>query len=97
MANQSHFPAEDTKFENQLVDHHTQLLENFMKNETDFTSQQRRRVLKLYATRINNTNIRYFLMRPISVFLTALVTDKLEQIKNYWHGEELLTDDLLED
>lgn len=77
------FQSEDTKFEKSLVSHHKGLLSSYMNLETDFTNSQKRKVLNLYDHEISDTNIRYFLMRPIPIFLKALVTEQLDRIKNY--------------
>lgn len=77
------FKAEDTKFEKSLVSHHKRLLTSFMNNETNFTNRQKRTILQAYDNEISDNNIRYFLMRPIPIFLKALVTQKLDLIKNY--------------
>ena len=81
--NNSLYPSEDTKFEKSLVEHHKQLLSTFLNIETDFTNSQKRKILKIYDGEIGHTNIRYYLMRPIPLFLKALVTQQLDKIKNY--------------
>lgn len=70
-----------------LRNSHRELLENFMKTATRWELKQRTLVLRLYDKLITPENIIRYYNRNIKLFLIALVTDRLEDIENYFHRE----------
>lgn len=67
----------------ELVTFHRDLIENLMKNKLAWALGRRKKVMKLYDIYINPSNIRYYLCRPLELFLKALLLGKLEDIANY--------------
>lgn len=74
-----------TKFnEKELIRQHKELLDKFMKNELDWESKRRKKLLKTYDIKINEKNIKFFFCRPFKLFLTAMLLNKLDKIANYY-------------
>lgn len=69
--------------DHELVTFHKELLENFMKTTLQWGVDRRKKIRKIYSSYISTENIRYFLNRPIDIFLKALLTQKLDSIANY--------------
>ena len=72
------------KSDKELVKFHRQLLSKYLKNETTLEFRKRVTILKVYDNRINENNIRYYFNAKIKIFLTFMLTDKLEEIKSYY-------------
>ena len=70
--------------EKELVKEHRELVDSFMKNELAWQGHTRKKILKVYDAKVDDNNIRFFMMRKLRVFLSALLTDKLDQIANYF-------------
>ena len=49
----------------------------------------RRKFFKLYDHFIDENNIREYFFRDLEVFVNALVTDRLEQIRDYFKSEPI--------
>lgn len=67
----------------ELIKLHQELLRNYMANEKHMNYLQIRKVMALYDSTINHENIRYYYHRHVRIFLVALITDRLDSIKNY--------------
>ena len=83
--------AADTKYWKGLVANHRAVLVNFIDTRTTFDRHQKNSILQIYDNEIDKDNIRYFYPRTMRLFLVALITGKLDQIKVYNsqpHSEE---------
>jgi hypothetical protein len=69
--------------ESDLVKNHKRVLEHYMNTKTQWKANQKSRVLSIYDTEIDKTNIRIYLNRDMKTFLVALVTGRLNLITNY--------------
>lgn len=70
--------------DNELVKQHKELLDTFMKNELEWNSYRRKKMLKIYDNHITERNIRFYFCRPLRLFVTALITKQLDKIANYF-------------
>ena len=70
--------------DNELVKQHKELLDTFMKNELEWNSYRRKKMLRIYETKVSENNIRFFICRPLRLFTTALITNQLDKIANYF-------------
>ena len=68
----------------ELVKQHKELLETFMKNELDWNHSRRKAISKVYDNHVNVNNVRYYICRPLKMFLSALLTKQLDKIANYF-------------
>lgn len=68
----------------ELIQQHKDLLEKFMKTELDWKFQSRKKIFKIYDVKIEAFNIRFYYNRPLRLFLQALLTNRLEDIANYY-------------
>lgn len=71
------------KTNKELIDIHRSLLEGHIKNIPKVTLKQKTQIIRLYDNRITEANIRMFYNRKIKLFFYALLTDRLEEIKQY--------------
>ena len=67
----------------ELVNLHRSVLENHLLVNTQMNSVNRSKVLRLYEAEVRPTNIRSFYNVNISLFLTAMLFGRLEDIKKY--------------
>ena len=75
----THSPVKETD----LVKNHKRVLEHFMNTKTQWKANQKTKVLNLYDSEVDKTNIRIYLNRDMKTFLMALVTGRLHLITNY--------------
>lgn len=68
----------------ELVKEHRELVDSFMKNELAWKAHTRKKILRVYDAKVDDSNIRFYMLRKVKVFLSALLTDKLDQIANYF-------------
>jgi hypothetical protein len=68
----------------ELVRHHKEMLERFMKNELSWKKQRRDVIWRVYDKRITAENIRYYFNRDMRLFLKAMIFNKLPKIANYY-------------
>lgn len=78
------------KNDKELVRFHKQLLKKYLNDETNLEFRKRSIILELYDNSINDSNIRYYFNSKIKIFLAALLTDRLHEIKSY-HPQERIT------
>lgn len=76
------------KTDKQLVKFHRNLINKYIKEHTNLEFRKRLIVLSLYDNRINHNNIRYYFNAKITIFLSALLTERLDEIKSYYKAEK---------
>jgi hypothetical protein len=79
----THLTEKELK-DKQLVKEHRELLENFMKNELSWHKSRRDKILRAYDDKVDENNIRFYMFRKLRLFLTALLTNRLNEIANYF-------------
>ena len=68
----------------ELIKQHKELLDKFMKNELEWESKRRKKLLEAYDNKIFESNIRFYFCRPFRLFITAFLLNKLDTIANYF-------------
>lgn len=76
------------KTDKQLVKFHRNLINKYIKDNTELEYHKRLIILALYDNRINDKNIRYYFNAKIVIFLNALITERLSSIKSYYKPED---------
>lgn len=76
------------KSDKQLVKFHKNLIDKYLKDNTELEYRKRVIIMKLYDNRIDHNNIRYYFNARITIFLSALLTERLSEIKSYYKPEE---------
>lgn len=74
--------------DSELVTLHRDLLNNYLNTQTSFSIKKKKQILKLYDSEVKVENIRSFYNRHIKIFLVGLVTNNLDRIKKYVHGNK---------
>lgn len=70
------------KTNKELLEHHKLILERFLKTNLDQSRKRRVRFFMVYDLVINEDNIRLFYFRPLRVFIPALISNRLDEIKD---------------
>lgn len=76
------------KTNRELLDHHKLLLDKFLKNTLDQSRKRRVKFFKLYDLLIDEDNIRLYYFRSLRVFISALINNRLDEIKDINHTQE---------
>ena len=80
---ETNYNSNPVKTDKELVRFHKQLITKYLNNETEADLKEKKLILAYYDHRINEDNIRYYFNCKLKIFLTALLTERLETIKNY--------------
>ena len=73
------------KFNKELVEIHKRCIKNYL-IQKNLKRTGRNKFFHLYDHYINENNIRIYYLRPIDLFVYALVTNRLDEIENYTHN-----------
>jgi len=73
----------NTKHYKRLLANHQSVLINHINHNTDMKPKLIQAILKMYAMRLDAKNIKYYYARSMKLFISALVLDKLDIIKDY--------------
>lgn len=79
--------ARATKTETELLEIHRRLVRQHITQQTNFTPKAIRLTMKLYDICISGDNIKNFYFRSVKLFTVALITDRLDEIKDYTYSE----------
>lgn len=71
------------KYDKELVELHKRCITSYLVQRS-IKLRTRKKLFKLYDIYINETNIREYFFRDLDVFINALVTDRLGNIRNYF-------------
>ena len=73
-----------TKSETELIKFHRGLISKYLKDNTSLTFRKRNLILKLYDNEITQNNIRHYINANLTLFIKALISDRLSEIKSYY-------------
>lgn len=74
--------------EKSLIRFHKGLITKCIKDNTSWNLQKRNQVLSIYDSEINEENIRLYINANLILFIKALLTDRLSEIKSYYLQEQ---------
>lgn len=70
--------------ETELITNHRNLVQAYLKKETNWKLSIRKKLLQRYDEQINKENIRFYLNRHVKLFIIALAQDELKAIAKYF-------------
>lgn len=74
--------------EKSLIKFHKGLIIKCIKDNTSWDLRKRNLILKIYDNEIDEENIRHYINANLILFLKALITDRLSEIKSYYIIEQ---------
>lgn len=73
---------EHLKQNNELLELHKRCITDYLIQKS-LKLSKRKKFFKIYDFYINDINIREYFFRPIPLFVYALITDRLDEIRDY--------------
>jgi len=70
--------------ESDLIREHRKFIKTYMKEQTEWKLKTRNRILKVYDSKINKENIRYYINQKARVFVLCLAADKVKKAAKYF-------------
>ena len=80
-------PKQILKYDKELVELHKRVLTTYLV-QIGVKARTRKKIFKLYDVYLDESNIREYFHRESSIFINALVTDRLEEIRDYFKSSK---------
>lgn len=78
------------KTNREIVQLHKRCLKHHLRVYFNLKEPSIKKFFIIYDNEINEDNIRYYVNRPLSIFIKALIRKELQTIKDYYPSNEVL-------